>query len=176
MNKVKLIVLSLFVVFNVAVIIRSYLPADNSKSKVMVPVDFVIDVFNLRTGDLFFTPEDMRTESYVAAEVEFMDGSKDFYEFPRSSQMKWSDRYSFGEKFRRFIAADTQWNSDKLLQRDTAKFVLRKLKEQNFYKIPLKVDLYHYSSITPLVDRELVSSQRVDKKFSKSKLYTYEVL
>ena len=122
-----------------------------------------------------FSPDPARTNVYLTADVEFDDGSTDTYYYPDSSKMTLAEKYTSGERYR-VITEAIRKDDNRFMWKDAAKFALRKLKEENFNKIPLKVHLYRHWNIIPDMDKKFLPHLTKSEMNSKYKFFTYEVL
>lgn len=123
-----------------------------------------------------FAPNPGKSNNHMTAKVEFMDGSMTDYAFPRAVDMNFFDKYSYGEKFRKLTSEGIRKDKNKFMWRDTAKFVLRQIRETHFDKIPLKVHLYRHWEEIPHIEKEFRPHGARAPKFDSYKFYTYEVI
>ena len=122
-----------------------------------------------------FAPNPSRLNVHLTAEVEFDDGSRDTYYFPDSSKMGLGEKYTNGERYR-VITEAIRRDANSLLWKDSSKFALRKLKDTNFHKIPLRVHLYRHWYEIPDMRREFRPHLSKAPKYSTYKFYTHEVM
>lgn len=177
MSILKKILLSSFILFNFLCMIRAHLPLEHKLFKTVYrPVDVYLDFFSTYQDWMMFSPNPADMDAHITAEVEFVDGTKDEYVFPRNSQLSWLDKYKFGEKYRKIVEESIRRDDHKFLWPDTARFVLRKVKDQNFHKVPMKVHLFRHWNITPPMNKKFLSHLTKKEKFKSFKFYTYEVL
>jgi hypothetical protein len=122
-----------------------------------------------------FAPNPLTTNAYLTADVEFDDGTKATFEFPRADRMTIFEKYTHGERMRVMMEA-IRMDKNQFLWKDAAKFVMRKLKKDNFYKIPMKVHLNRHWNTIP--DPKMVFRSHLFKSqdYNKYTFYTYEVL
>ncbi len=176
MKRPKKILISGFILFNFLTMIRVHLPQENRFFRMVYrPVHFYLSFFSLYQSWDMFSPNPARTHTNISAVVEFEDGSKDTYEFPRVSQQTLKQRYVNGERFRVITEAISQ-GDNRFMWPDTAKFALRKLKDKNFHKIPLKVSLVRHWYEIPDVDAEFRPHLSKTSSFKSYKFFTHEVL
>ena len=176
MPNFKKILTSIFIVLNFLIMLRIHLPM-NTKffSSLYRPVDSFLSFFSLYQSWTMFSPNPARTNSFVTAKVLFDDNSIDTYVFPRASEMSISEKYVKGERYR-VITDAIRRDENKFLWKDTAKFALRKLKKNNFNKIPVRVDLIRHWDIIPDMRSNFRPHLQPIKKYSSFKFYSYEVL
>lgn len=176
MNKLSKLVISTFLVFNFLIMMRIHLPL-NSKifSTMYEPIDHYLSFFTLYQTWNMYSPNPSKTNVYLTAEVEFDDGSKDIYEFPRVDRMSLLEKYSGGERLR-VMTESIRVDKNSKLWKDASKFALRKLRESHYTKIPLKVDLYRHWNITPSPKQTFRPHLSKSKNYESYKFYTYEVL
>lgn len=176
MSKTKKFLISGFIVFNFLTMIRIHMPMQNEiVASLYRPIDSYLSFFSLYQSWKMFSPNPARTNVHLTAEVEFDDGSTDVYYFPDASKMNLTDKYTHGERYR-VITEAIRKDVNSHLWADTSKFALRKLKENNFHKIPMKVHLYRHWNIIPDMDKQFIPHLSKAKSHSKHKFYTHEVL
>jgi hypothetical protein len=150
MNRTKKIFISCFITLVVLAMVQVLLPVRPIQLKTFgTQVDSYLRVFSLSQISSNFVSE-VRGKNYLIAEVEFDDGSVDIFTYPQSNQMN-------------SIAMNIEKQDKSFLWVDTAKFALRKLKDNNFQKIPMKVHLVKYRTVN-------------NQDQEKDKFFTYEVL
>ena len=140
------------------------------------PIDSYLSFFSIYQDWMMFAPDPGRVNSSIDAQVEFDDGTTEMYSFPISAEMSLVGKYMRGEKIRKIISEGIRKDSHSFLWRDTAKYVLRELKEKNFNKIPLKVHLIRLWDYIPDYDKEFRLHSEAPKKFQQFRFYTYEVI
>ena len=136
----KKVIISVFIVFNFLVMMRIHLPQSNSViRKIYQPVDTYLTFFSIYQDWMMFAPDPGKINTYITAEVEFYDGSKDTYKFSRGRDLTIGQKYLYGEKYRKFLTEAFDHHDKSFLWEDVAKFALRKMKNQSFAKIPKSV-------------------------------------
>jgi hypothetical protein len=173
--KKKLIIF--FIILNFLTMIRTHLPLENKFwGMVYKPIDSYLTFFSIYQDWMMFAPDPGKFNNYITAEVDFFDGSKDTYTFPRGSQLSIREKYQYGEKFRKFLAGNFHEEGMNFLWEDSAKFALRKMKEKSFEKIPMQVRLVRYWDEIPDLKKEFRKHMSASAKFQKYTFYTYEVI
>lgn len=176
MSKTKKFFISGFIIFNFFTMIRVHMPFQNEVvASLYKPIDSYLSFFSLYQSWRMFSPNPARTNVHLTAEVEFDDGSTDIYYYPDASQMNLAEKYTSGERFR-VVTEAIRKDANSFLWHDTAKFALRKLKDNNFNKIPLKVNLFRHWNIIPDMDKQFIPHLTKAKSYNKHKFFTYEVL
>lgn len=175
MSRAKKILISGFIFFNLLAMIRVHLSFDNSLVRAIYrPIDPYLSFFSLYQSWNMFSPDPARSQAYVSVEVEFDDGSKDSYIFPRASEMGLIQKYVNGERYR-VITENIRNDNNGFMWQDTARFALRKLREKNFHKIPMKVDLVRHWDDIPEVTREFRPHLSKIPSYKSYKFFTHEV-
>lgn len=123
-----------------------------------------------------FAPNPNRLNVNVFAEIEFEDGFIEKYEFPDSSKMNLADKYTYGEKFRKIISEGIRKDENSFMWKDVAKFALRKNREKNFNRIPVKVHLVRAWDEMPDVNVEFRPRNQKYELKNTFRFFTYEVL
>ena len=125
-----------------------------------------------------FAPNPNRTNLEISATVEYEDGSKEMFWFPRSYELGVIGKYMYGEKYRKFITEGVSRDSNNFMWADLSRFVLRKVGETKFDKVPKTVYLSRHWEDIPLLTSEFrTHGTRPNlSRFNSYKFYTYEVL
>lgn len=174
MSIYKKTIISVFILMNFMFMIKVHVPNTYFFQTVYKPINPILTFFSLHQSWAMFSPDPSRINSYVTAEVEFEDGDKGIYQFPKSSELPMWDRFVYGERFRVF-SENLRQDKNSFLWKDASKFALRNLKSEYFFKIPLRVNLYRHWDIIPEPKKEFRPHLASVKKYNKHKFYTYEV-
>ena len=175
MSNFRKSIISIFILFNLLTMIRVHLHLDTKFFwKMYRPIDGYLSFFSTYQDWMMFAPDPGKLNSNIEAEVEFDDGSIQTYIFPRSTNI--FDKYTHGEKFRKLTTEGIRKDDNSFLWNDTAKFVLRKLRDDNYSKIPLKVHLIRALDEIPDVSKEFRLHSESPKKYNQVRFYTYEVI
>lgn len=176
MSVPKKIFISLFIVLNLLAMVRVHVPFEKPfLAALFRPIDSYLGFFSIYQNWTMFSPNPARTNVYVTAEVEFADGSKDTYMLPRNSDLTLGEKYVFGERMRVLTEAIRR-DDGRFLWRDVSKFSLRQVKDKNYNKIPLRVNLVRHWQITPDIKERFIPHATSNNVFNSFKFYTYEVL
>lgn len=177
MSRFTKFLISGFIIFNFLTMVRVLLP-EQSKfvKKTYSLIDPYLSFFSIYQDWMMFAPNPSKLNIYLTADVEFMDGTRDTYEFPRQSQMNIMEKYFYGEKYRKIIGETIRKDDNRWTWPDTAKFVLRKMKSKHYNKIPLKVHLVRHWDIIPDVKKEFRPHLTPSKSYQHFNFFTYEVL
>ncbi len=177
MSLVKKIFISGFIVFNFMIMARVHLPLDSKFfSTIYGPVDSYTRFFSSFQDWLMFAPNPSRTNYQISAEVEFVDGSRDTWFFPRAAELGIVGKYLYGERYRKFVSEGVRKDENSFMWKDTARFALRKIGEDNFDKIPKKVHLYRHWEDVPLLSQGMRTHGKRPDKLSKFRFFTHEVM
>ena len=175
MSRAKKILITSFILFNFLAMIRVHLSFENNFVRDLYkPVDPYLSFFSLYQSWNMFSPNPARSEAYITAEVVFDDGSKDTFVFPRASEMGLIQKYVNGERYR-VLTENIRNDANSFMWQDTAKFALRKLKEKNFHKIPMKVDLVRHWYEIPDASKEFKPHLKKTTSYNSYKFFTHEV-
>src|SRR5687768_9930957 len=101
----KKVLISCFIIFQFMTMVRVHLPVFDSKFfyKIYRPVDFYLSSFSLYQDWMMFAPNPSRNEYYFTAEVEFDNGTKDTFSFPKPWELTIGQKYLDGERIRKFL-------------------------------------------------------------------------
>ena len=123
-----------------------------------------------------FSPNPTRMDSYLTAEVQFTDGTKSNYQFPRTSEMGLVDKHIYGEKFRKLASESIRRNDKNFMWHDTAKFAIRQtMISNNFEKLPIKVRLFRHWAEVKDVHQEFLPHQQKMANYKSYNFYSYGV-
>lgn len=177
MSCAKKILISGFILFNFMAMLRVHIPMESRFfSFIYRPVDAYLSFFSIYQDWMMFAKNPSRINVYMTADVEFDDGTKDTYVFPRPTHMRLIDKYVSGERYRKILSEAIRRDDHRYMWPDTAKFALRKLREKNFHKVPLKVHLIRHWNETPDVKKAFIPHLSRSEKYESFKFYTHEVL
>jgi len=84
------------------------------------------------------------------------------------------EKYAYGERMR-VITESIRRDDNAFLWKDASKFALRKLREKNINKIPLRIHLHRHWNITPEMNTVFKPHMAKAKNYQKYKFYTHEV-
>jgi hypothetical protein len=176
MSETKKILISGFILFNLLTMIRIHLPLDQKFfHSLYKPIDPYLSFFSIYQSWTMFSPNPSRTNVYVTADVHFVDGTKDTYTIPRNSELRFAEIYTYGERMR-VITEAIRKDTGRFMWKDTAKFALRKVRDKNFHKIPVKVELVRHWNITPDMKSRFLPHLSKINKYQSYKFFTHEVL
>ena len=177
MKSLKRIGANVFIIFVFMTMLRTHLPTD---TKFFETIYRPVDIFESSIGTnltwFMFSPNPSRMDAYVVGEVEYEDGTKDTFDFHKGIGMSMLNKYLYGEKYRKFSSENLRSDNKKFLWEDASKFVLRKLKEKNNYKLPTKVTLTRYWDVIPNWNKRFYKHSEFRKQYKSFAFYTNEVL
>ncbi len=177
MAHLKKILISSFILLNILGMVRHQLPTDSKFINTLYrPVNAYLSFFSIYQDWMMFAPNPNRHNVYLTAEVEFLDGTKTTYLFPGQKGISQSERYAYGERFRKITVEGIRSDKKSFLWKDAAKFVLRKVRDENYSKIPAKVHLYRHWEVIRDMDKEFRPHGTFAKNYETFKFYSYEVI
>jgi len=142
MNKLKRYGINLFILINLMMMARAQFddkaPLINFIYK---PITFVQNYLSLWRGWNMFAPNPLRTNQYIDAKIVYKDGTHKIWNFPRPSSQDLFNRYMWGERFRKYTSDALRLDSKQFLWKDGAKFVLKKVLQENNSKKPIEIIL-----------------------------------
>lgn len=169
--------ISAFIVMNLMAMMRIHFPLDKKFYQFFYkPVDVYLTYFSIYQDWMMFAPDPMKTNFYVTAEVEFEDGTKDTFNFPRGTQMSLYQKYVNGEKWRKIASEGFGLDKNSFMWKDVAKFALRKLRNNNYAKIPVKVYLKRHWNTIPNINKRLIPHSTITTNYQTYTFFTYEVI
>jgi hypothetical protein len=177
MSLFRKMIISGFILFNFLTMMRAHLPLETKFFKIIYrPIDTYLSFFSLYQDWMMFAPNPSRLDVKIIAEVFFDDGTKDIYDFEDPLRLNIVEKYISGERFRKYTAETLRKDSFSYMWPDAAKFALRKVRERNVNRIPVKVELNRMWDEIPLVSESFRKHRAVNTKFNQYKFYTHEVL
>jgi hypothetical protein len=123
-----------------------------------------------------FAKNPSRTNSYLTADIEFIDGSVETYKFPNSKDLNHFEKYKFGERYRKIISEGIVSTNKKFLWKDAARFSIRKMKETQFTRIPKRVFLKKHTFEIPGWKEQFLPHNSRNKTYQSTIFYTHEVI
>ena len=157
--------------------LRIHLPLDTKFfGTIYRPVDAYLSFFSIYQDWMMFAKNPARTNMFLSADVEFMDGTKDTYVFPKPTELTLFEKYVFGERFRKIISESIRRDDKRFMWPDTAKFALRKMRDRNFNKIPLRVHLNRHWYDTPPMEENFLPHGHRHEKYESYTFYVHEVI
>lgn len=103
MARITKAVVSFFIFFHILVMVTSGLPDRSAIGKnLLKELQWYQIFFGLDQTWSMFAPNPTAVNSYLDAVITFKDGSTERWTFPRSSQMDDWDRFTGGERFRKY--------------------------------------------------------------------------
>lgn len=177
MSRFKKIIITFFILFNFLCMIRVHVPLNTKLfSTIYKPVDFYLSFFSIYQDWMMFAKNPSRLNTYLTADVEFIDGTIQTFQFPRPSSLTYLEKYKYGERFRKIISESVFMPNKKFLLKDVARYSLRKLKSAYSSKIPKKVHLKKHFFITPLISDQFISHKAKKDEYQVTTIYTHEVI
>ncbi len=177
MDKFKKFFISAFIIFNFLIMVRVHLPLNvRFFSSLYAPVDTYLKFFSTFQDWFMFAPNPSRTNYEISAEIEFTDGTRDSWFFPKASELSIAGKYLYGERYRKFVSEGVRKDENSFMWKDTARFALRKMGENNYDKIPKKIHLYRHWEDVPLLSEGMRKHGSHPPTLSKFRFFTHEVM
>ena len=177
MSRFQKILISAFIIFNFLSMVRVHLPLDTKFfSNAYRPVDSYLRFFSIFQDWFMFAPNPSRTNYNLTAEVEFIDGTRETWDFPRASDLNILGKYAYGERFRKFVSEGVRKDENRFLWKDTARFALRKIGENHYNRVPKKVHLIRHWEDVPLLSSGFRKHGTRPPKMSSFRFFTHEVM
>lgn len=177
MTRFNKILVSAFIVITFLTMIRIHVPLKHRFfSTIYEPVDAYLSFFSTYQDWYMFAPNPSRSSYKITAEVEFTDGSREPWAFPDPSKLSVREKYQFGEKYRKLVGEALRRNDHSFMWPDVAKFVLRKVGEEHFDKIPRRVHLIRHWEDVPLLSEAFRPHRSGFGPMESHLFYTHEVL
>lgn len=158
MERLKKLMISLFILANLMMMIRAQLPKNAPVINFLyTPVTFIQNYLSLWRGWQMFAPNPSRINGFIEASILFEDGTQMEWSFPRPQEGSLFERYMYGERYRKYTMDALRLNTMKFLWRDGAHFVLNKTEHMWNGKKPAFV----------ILRRRFLNIQDWSKKFVK---------
>jgi hypothetical protein len=141
-SKLKLLVISIFIITNFMMMIRAQLPKNSRYiNSIYTPITFIQNYLSLWRGWSMFAPDPLKINGFLDAKIIFKDGTDRIWTLPTPHKLNSIPRYLYGERFRKYNFEALRLDSKKHLWPDAAKFVLKKTKDIDKSKTPTKIIL-----------------------------------
>lgn len=177
MNPLKKVLISGFIIFNFFAMIRCHLNFESKfVSSFYKPIDKYLSFFSIYQDWVMFSPDPSRQDIFITAKVEFDDGSSAPYEFEYLPENTFLQKYQYAERLRKFTSEGLRRDDHQFMWKDAAKFALRKVKDKNFRKLPVRVHLFRHWAETANLATEFVPHNHIKTNYSSFRFYTYEVI
>lgn len=176
-NKIQKSLINVFIIINLMMMVRAQIDSDAPLiSFLYKPVTFVQNYLSMWRGWNMFAPNPLRSNAYIDAVVIFEDDSKVTWSFPRPSESDPVPRYLYGERYRKYAVDGLRLDRNSHLWPDAARFVLKKIRNKNFKKIPKKVLLRrNWKTIMDWNEKFIPHREESKKSYKQYTFYTYDV-
>lgn len=168
----------MFIALNVAMMITAGLPDKSEVGRRFLRlISPYQSFFALDQNWSMFAPNPSSTNSYVEAVIRFTDGSTERWTFPRASQISSVDRFTAGERFRKFSQEglrpveqkkDVWKNLGQFIERDVVK-----LESFGKKRTLEKLEFYRYSNRIKDPAKVFVNHGVLSKQFDSEMIYEY---
>lgn len=168
----------MFIALNVAMMVTAGLPDKSEVGRRFLRlISPYQSFFALDQNWSMFAPNPTSTNSYVEAVIRFTDGSMERWTFPRASQASSADRFTAGERFRKFSQEGLRpVEKKKDIWKDLGAFVERdvvKLESFGRKRTLSKLEFYRYSNRIKDPRKEFVKHGVLSKHFDSEMIYEY---
>ncbi|MEX0798454.1 MAG: hypothetical protein WD025_03370 [Bacteriovoracaceae bacterium] len=172
----KKTLITLFIVLNFMMMIRAQIDTSPPLlNALFAPATYIQDYFSVYRGWKMFAPNPTRTSMKIEAEIEFLNGEKATFQFPSPKNL--TDKYIYGERFRKYQGEGVSMDKNSHLWPDTAKWALRQHGKKDPFRIPARVHLIRKWKVVPKLESKFVKHmEKVEAPIKTYKFYTYEVL
>ena len=177
MNYLKRMGANFFIFFLLMTMIKTHLPMDTKIfQSIYRPITWIENSFGTDQSWLMFSPNPAKMDAFVTGEVEYIDGSKETYDFNKGIDLNTFEKYLFAEKYRKYTSEHLRLDENDFLWSDGARFAMNKLKEKNNFKIPVKVSLKRHWSEIPDWNKKFIKHSQWRNNYNSYVFYTKEVL
>lgn len=124
-----------------------------------------------------FAPNPGSTNSLVDAEIEFSDGSKTRWAFPRPSEMSTLEKYIAGEKYRKFFQEKLLPHKNRLVWEDLSKYLIREIAKVPEFKDRqiVEIQFYRHTSVVKAPHLEFKPHGQMTTTYLKEPTYRYKI-
>ncbi|KYG68123.1 hypothetical protein AZI87_02360 [Bdellovibrio bacteriovorus] len=178
MAKLQKALISAFIAIHITMLVTAGLP-DRSvvgdrilKSLARYQIFFALD-----QPWSMFAPNPSAVNSYLTATINFKDGSTEHWTFPRPSQMDSFDRFTSGERFRKFQQDNLIPMEKTDLWSDLAKYVSRevmKLEKQGRGREFESLEFYRHHNIVAAPTKVFVPHGTLSSKFTSENVFQFK--
>lgn len=175
MNVYRKLFISAFIILNFLFMFRVHLPTGTAFFKALYkPIDPIISFLGLKQSWSMFAPDPSRLNVYLTATVDFEDGTHETYVFPRSSELSLKDRYTYGDRFR-VLSENVRNDRNSFMWKDAARFAMRNIDSELFFKIPSRVNLIRHWDVIPDPRKDFRNHEAHKVSYKTHKFYSYEI-
>jgi hypothetical protein len=130
----------------------------------------VATALGLRQDWTMFAPNPTRLNTYIDAEITYLDGQKHIWTFPQMQEMGYAERYA-KERYRKFANENVWVKQSSAIWPDAARFIARLNADRS--NPPLTVKLIHYwSEVLPAPE---AGEAPQPEHWSRDVFFTYTV-
>ncbi|MDG0815747.1 hypothetical protein [Bdellovibrio svalbardensis] len=174
----KNILISAFIVANVIVIVFGSLPDRSAVgNRIFNWVRPYQELFALYQAWSMFAPNPSSLNSYIDVELTFADGSKEKWNFPRSSQLGTAERLVSGERFRKFAQDNLIPMEKEDVWIDLGKYVARevsRLEDEGKHRSLERMDFYRHTNRIQPPTKVFVPHGQLSREFSEELVFHFK--
>lgn len=154
MGRITKILVSIFITIHITLMVTSGLPDKSAVGKrILKSLEWYQVFFGLDQTWSMFAPNPSAVNSYLDATITFKDGSTEKWTFPRSSHMSSWDRFTSGERMRKYQQENLRPMERQDLWFDLSRFLERevtKLEQQGRGRVVDEIQFYrHFNVVKP---------------------------
>jgi hypothetical protein len=171
-------IIVLFVAVNATMMVFSALP-DRSVlgDRILDSVARYQIFFGLEQSWSMFAPNPANMNSWVDAEIEFTDGSKEKWTFPRPSQISETERILGGERYRKYAQENLVPMERSEVWFDLSRFVARdvaSIEEKGRHRIVKEVEFFKHSNFIESPDKVFIPHGELSKNFESEAVFNFK--
>lgn len=168
----------LFLGLNISIFFISGLPDRSEVGRRWLQLVYPYQAFfSLDQNWSMFAPNPSQVNSYVDAVITFTDGSVERWTFPRASQISGTDRFTSGERFRKYSQEgllpvnekrDVWWDLSLFIEKD-----VKKLEALGKNRALAKLEYFRYYNQIPHPSKQFIRHGDLSREFNSEMVYQY---
>lgn len=168
---------SVFVAIHITLMVTSGLPDRSAVGDAILrKLEFYQVFFGLDQTWSMFAPNPASVNSYLDAVITFTDGSTEKWTFPRSSRMSPWDRFTAGERVRKYQQENLMPMQRAGMWFDLSRFLERevsKLEKEGKGRVVAQIQFYRHVSHVKPPSEVFVEHGKVTTEFQKEAVFNY---
>lgn len=174
----KKVPILLFLGLNISIFIVSGLPDRSEVGRRWMQLVYpYVGFFSLDQNWSMFAPNPSQVNSYVDAVITFTDGSSERWTFPRASQISGTDRFTSGERFRKYSQEGLlPVNEKQDVWLDLSLFIekdVKKLESFGRKRSLAKLEYFRYWNQIPHPEKRFIRHGELSRDFASEMVYQY---
>lgn len=124
-----------------------------------------------------FAPNPASVNSYLTADIFFKDGSQETWTFPRASQIKGIERFTAGERYRKYQQENLLPMEKAELWFDLCRYIVRevaKIEKNGRHRELDHLQLYRHHNVVPAPTVAFIPHGQLSTQFNKDSVFHFK--